>query len=78
MALSVANLGQLYVAQGQPAKAEPLYRRALSIKREALGMSHPEVAKTLEDLAKVLRKLGRSPEAVALDMQAREIRAKRS
>jgi len=36
------------------------------------------VAKTLEDLATVLRKLGRGNEAVALDLQAREIRAKRS
>ncbi len=60
VALSVANLGQLYVAQGQPAKAEPFYRRALSIRQKALGASHPEVAKTLEDLANVLRKLGRS------------------
>jgi len=78
VALGAANLGQLYVAQGQPAKAEPLYRRALSIRQQALGISHPEVAKTLEDLANVLRKLGRSSEAVALDLQAREIRAKRS
>ena len=73
-----ANLGQLYVAEGQPAKAEPLYRRALSIRQKALGPTHPEVAKTLEDLANVLRKLGRSNEAVVLDVQAREIRAKRS
>jgi tetratricopeptide (TPR) repeat protein len=78
VALSAANLGQLYVAEGQPAKAEPFYRRALTIRQKALGSSHPEVAKTLEDLANVLRKLGRSHEAVALDVQAREIRAKRS
>ena len=78
MSSRAANLGQLYVAQGQPGKAEALYRRALSIRQRALGPSHPEVAKTLEDLANVLRKLGRSSEAVALDLQAREIRAKRS
>ena len=78
VALSASNLGQLYVAQGQPVKAEPLYRRALSIRQKALGPSHPEVAKTLEELANVLRKMGRSHEAVALDLQAREIRAKRS
>lgn len=78
VALSAANLGQLYVAQGQPARAEPFYRRALAIRRKTLGSSHPEVAKTLEDLANVLRKLGRTDEAVALDVQAREIRAKRS
>jgi hypothetical protein len=68
----------LYVAEGQPGRAEPFYRRALTIRQKALGPSHPEVAKTLEDLASVLRKLGRSHEAVALDLQAREIRARRS
>ena len=78
VALSAVNLGQLWVAQGQPEKAEPFYRRALAIRQKALGASHPEVAKTLEDLANVLRKLGRNNEAVALDLQAREIRAKRS
>jgi len=78
VALSASNLGQLYVAQGQPAKAEPFYRQALSIRQKALGLSHPEVAKTLEELANVLRKLGRSQEAVAIDLQAREIRAKQS
>jgi tetratricopeptide (TPR) repeat protein len=78
VALSAANLGQLWVAQGQPEKAEPLYRRALAIRQRAFGASHPEVAKTLEDLANVLRKLGRNHEAVALDLQAREIRGKRS
>jgi tetratricopeptide (TPR) repeat protein len=78
VALSAANLGQLYVAEGQPAKAEPFYRRALAIRQKALGASHPEVAKTLEELANVLRKLGRSTEAVVLDVQAREIRAQRS
>ncbi len=78
VALGAANLGQLWVVQGQPEKAEPFYRRALAIRQRALGPSHPEVAKTLEDLANVLRKLGRKDEAMALDIQAREIRAKRS
>jgi len=78
VALGAANLGQLWVAQGQPEKAEPYYRRALAIRQKTLGASHPEVAKTLEDLANVLRKLGRNNEAVALDLQARDIRAKRS
>ncbi|MDE3052029.1 MAG: tetratricopeptide repeat protein, partial [Nitrospirota bacterium] len=61
-----------------PEKAEPLYRRALAIRERALGPSHPEVAKTLEDLANVLRKVGRADEAVSLEARARDIRAKRS
>ena len=46
--------------------------------RQELDPIFHDVAKTLEDLANVLRKMGRSHEAVALDLQAREIRAKRS
>lgn len=76
--MSLANLAQLRVSQGQPDRAEPLYRRALAIREKALGLSHPEVAKILEDLANVLRKLGQKEEAVALELRAREIRAPRS
>lgn len=72
------NLAQLRVVQGQPEKAEPLYRRALAIRGRALGSSHPEVAKTLEDLANALRKLGRADEAVSLELRAKNFRPKRS
>jgi Flp pilus assembly protein TadD len=78
VALSVGNLAQLRVVQGQPEKAEPLYRRALTIREQALGPFHPEVAKTLEDLANVLRKVGRTDEAISLEVRARDIRMKRS
>jgi hypothetical protein len=48
----------------------------LAIRERALGPFHPEVAKTLEDLANALRKLGRADEAVSLEVRARTIRAK--
>jgi len=47
VALSVVNLAQLRVVQGQPEKAEPLYRRALAIRERALGPSH--LARTIHE-----------------------------
>src|SRR5271165_2642002 len=39
----VNSLAGLYKAQGQHAKAEPLYKRALEIREKALGLEHPNV-----------------------------------
>jgi Tfp pilus assembly protein PilF len=78
VALTIHNLGLLYVSQGQPEKAEPLYRRALAIREKALAPAHPDTVKSLEELAGVLRKLRREGEAAALDARAYELRARRS
>lgn len=40
--------------QGEYAKAEPLYQRALTIREKALGLDHPYVAGTLTNLGQVL------------------------
>jgi hypothetical protein len=47
MALSVGNLAQLRVVQGQPGKAEPLYCRTLAIRKRALEPSH--LARTIHE-----------------------------
>jgi CHAT domain-containing protein len=39
------------MAQGAYARAEPLYTRALTLYEEALGENHPDVARTLNNLA---------------------------
>ena len=78
MVLSLRNLGKLYGAQGHYDKAEPLYRRALAIREQALGAEHQEVAKSLEELAEVLRQAGRAQEAEALQARAAVIRGQRS
>ena len=49
--ISLNNLALLYRAQGQYAKAEPLYQRALGIREKALGPEHPDVARSLNNLA---------------------------
>ena len=42
VAQTLNNLAGLYHSQGQYAKAEPLYERALAIYEEALGPDHSE------------------------------------
>ena len=68
----------LYYTQGQYAKAEPLYERALAIREKALGPEHPRVATCLENCALCLRNMGRPDKAEPLEARARTIRAKRA
>ena len=46
-------------AQGKYSEAEGLYKRALAIREQALGASHPDVAQTLANLANVYRDQGK-------------------
>ena len=67
--------GVLY-QQGKYAEAEPLARKAVTLREQALGPEHPELAKSLEEYALVLRKLKREAEADAAEARAKAIRAK--
>jgi len=64
----------LYCSEGQYAKAEPLYRRALMLFERNLGSNHPKVANVLTDLADVYMKMGKHQEAKKLTAKAAEIR----
>jgi len=50
-------------SQTQYLEAELLVRRALTIREEALGAEHPEVANSLNNLAALLQRRGKLPEA---------------
>src|SRR5712691_3830004 len=50
---SLNSLAILYFAQTNNAAAEPLYKRALSIRERALGPEHPDVGATLNNLAEL-------------------------
>ncbi len=76
MATVLNNLAELYREQGDYAKAEPLYKKALAIREKALGPTHPTLAKGLENYAALLRTLNRIPEAEKLEARAKAIRAK--
>ncbi|MFN3918930.1 MAG: tetratricopeptide repeat protein, partial [Methylohalobius sp.] len=76
VATSLNNLAALYKAQGDYAKAEPLYKRALAIWEKAFGPDHPNVATLLENLAGLYRATNREAEANALEQRAAKIRAR--
>ena len=73
---SLNNLAVLYDAQGQYAKAEPLYQRALAIAEKALGPEHPNVATFRTNYAASRRAAGRGAEADALEAWAVSTAAK--
>ena len=54
-------------------EAESLYRRALELKEKELGIEHPDIAVTLNNLAEALRLSGKSEEAEALFRRALRI-----
>ncbi len=75
-ATNLNNLALLYYNQGKYADAEPLYKRALAIVEKALGPEHPDVAKSLENYAALLRETGRTTEATEMEARTKAIRAK--
>jgi Tfp pilus assembly protein PilF len=66
-------LGQLYQEIGRPADAEAMYRGALSIREQALGPQHPQVAASLNTLAEFLASQHRFREAAPLLQRALEV-----
>ena len=58
---------------GDNARAEPLYRQALEIRKEALGEGHPDYATSLNNLALLYLAMGDYARAEPLFRQALEI-----
>ena len=63
------NLGSIDRLAGDDAKAEPLLREALKIRKEALGEKHPDYIATLDRLADVCGANGDFAEARKLDVE---------
>jgi tetratricopeptide (TPR) repeat protein len=63
LASMLHNLGVVYQARGNYAKAEPLLRRALGERERAFGPDHPEVVNSLNNLGVVYRKRHRFAQA---------------
>ena len=57
-AASLDNLAGLYHSMGDYARAEPLCRQALEIRRKALGEEHPDYAISLSNLANIYSSMG--------------------
>ncbi len=73
MSLSLNNLAGLYYSQSDFDKAEPLFKRSLSIREKVLGPDHPDVAKILKNIAALYRATGRVSEADELEQRADKI-----
>ncbi len=74
MASSLDRLASLYVAQGRYLEAEPLSRRALSIREQQLGTDHSDTANSLNNLAELYISMGRYTEAEPLLVRSQSIR----
>jgi hypothetical protein len=56
VAESLNHLAEVLQAEGDPAAAEPLYRRALTIDEKALGPNHPETRQIRDNLESLSHK----------------------
>jgi tetratricopeptide (TPR) repeat protein len=63
----------VYHAQGRYSEAEPLYQRSLGIWEQQLGSDHPDVARSLNNLAEFYRAQERYSEAEPLYLRSRAI-----
>lgn len=69
----MSNLARAHILRGgrdDEGDSEALYRRALAIRRKALGPDHPAIASSLRNLSEVMLRLGRSEEAQPLVEEA--------
>jgi len=72
---ALATLANCLQIMGETAAAEVSYREAIAVRRVAA--SPPELADTLSNFAKFLKRQGREEEAVPFAAEAAEIRARR-
>ena len=70
----LSNTGSYLYYRGRYEEAEPLYQSALEIREKVLGTRHPDVATSLNSLAKIYQALSRYHEAQLLFKRALKIR----
>ena len=70
----INNLGDLYVAMGKYEKAEPLYLEASMIRKELLGVKHPDYATSLDNLGVLYTTTGDYNKAEPSHIEALNIR----
>jgi tetratricopeptide (TPR) repeat protein len=74
VAYPLTGLANVYREQGRYEQAEPLYQRALAIRRKHLGPQHPDVAETLHYFAHFYELQQQTTEALSFYLQALTIR----
>lgn len=73
VASAMQNAARQYGERGEHAQAEALFKRALAIRENTLGLEHPEVAAALNDLALTYMKQGQCEMAEPLFKRAMAI-----
>ena len=76
VATSLNSLANCLRQQMKFAEAEPLYQRALDIKKKTVGMRHPDLVIIYENYAKLLRAMGKEAEASKMEATAQAIFSK--
>lgn len=75
VAAHLNNLGvMIQIKEAKPAEAEPILRRALTMREKVLGPNHPDTASSVRSLAVLLSDLGKSADAEALFRRALQMR----
>jgi tetratricopeptide (TPR) repeat protein len=74
VAAALHALGWVHSRSGSFAQADPLLRRALSLRTQLLGAEHPETAQTLSELAFLRLRQGRIDEAEELNRRVLGLR----
>jgi len=69
------DLGELAYEQGDLATSESYLRQAVDIREKSLGPAHPDLARSLNDLALTVAALGKTPEALEMALRAERIGA---
>jgi tetratricopeptide (TPR) repeat protein len=70
------NLGTLYHVTGDAARAEPLLRQVVEIRRRVLGEFHPRYLASLQDLAEFYRSCNDEAQAAFWQARAEEVEKK--
>ena len=73
VAISLTNLGSLLVYRGDYVAAQPLLSKSLEIRRRTLGNNHPDIARTLFNLAVLIEQIERWSEAEGYSREAESI-----
>ncbi len=71
----LVGLAETLTAQAKYKEAEPLFQEAIQIQEEMLGPENPDLVRTLEQYAALMRATNRAAEAAKLEARAKKIKA---
>ena len=69
----LVNIGNIYLRRGELDKAYNNFKAALEIQQKSLPNDHPDIVRTLHDLAMVYKRQGKDESACASFQQAENV-----